>query len=205
MTRQTTCRASGDYYLVRVKTFFSNASFLTRLEKSEKRVKSAYGLTDMKEQWKAGVSFGLTSGAITTMGLMVGLHSGTHAKLAVMGGVVTIAVADAFSDALGVHIHEEAENVHTHKEIWVVTLATFISKFVFSLSFIIPLLLFQLTTAIVVSVVWGLFLVALISAFVAKDQGIKIRPVIAEHVFIALLVVVITHFLGVWVNSIFVG
>ena len=32
----------------------------------------------MKEQWKAGVSFGLTSGAITTMGLMVGLHSGTH-------------------------------------------------------------------------------------------------------------------------------
>ncbi len=76
----------------------------------------------MKEQWKAGVSFGLTSGAITTMGLMVGLHSGTHAKLAVMGGVVTIAVADAFSDALGVHIHEEAENTHTHKEIWVVTL-----------------------------------------------------------------------------------
>ena len=35
----------------------------------------------MKEQWKAGISFGLTSGAITTMGLMVGLHSGTHAKL----------------------------------------------------------------------------------------------------------------------------
>jgi vacuolar iron transporter family protein len=75
---------------------------------------------------------------------------------------------------------------------------------VFSLSFIIPLLLFQLTTAIVVSVVWGLFLVALISAFVAKDQGIKIRPVIAEHVFIALLVVVITHFTGDWINSIFV-
>ena len=161
-------------------------------------------LTDMKEQWKAGVSFGLTSGAITTMGLMVGLNSGTHEKLAVMGGVVTIAVADAFSDALGVHIHEEAENVHSSKEIWIVTLATFISKFVFSLSFIIPLLLFQLTTAIVVSVVWGLFLVALISAFVAKDQGIKIKPVIVEHVFIALLVVVITHFLGGWVNSIFV-
>jgi VIT1/CCC1 family predicted Fe2+/Mn2+ transporter len=159
----------------------------------------------MKEQWKAGVSFGLTSGAITTMGLMVGLHSGTHAKLAVIGGVVTIAVADAFSDALGVHIHEEAENVHSHKEVWVITLATFISKFVFSLSFIIPLLLLQLDTAVVVSVVWGLFLVALISAFVAKDQGIKMKPVIAEHVFIALLVVVITHFLGVWVNSIFVG
>ena len=122
-----------------------------------------------------------------------------------IGGVVTIAVADSFSDALGVHIHEEAENVHSHKEVWVVTLATFISKFVFSLSFIIPLLLLQLNITVVVSVVWGLFLVAIISAFVAKDQGIKVKPVIAEHVFIALLVVVITHFLGVWVNSIFVG
>lgn len=68
----------------------------------------------MKEQWKAGASFGLTSGPITTMGLMVGLHSGTHAKLAVIGGVV------------------------------------------------------------------------------------------AEHVFIALLVVVLTHFIGDWINGIFV-
>ncbi|MBS1257292.1 MAG: hypothetical protein MAG551_00334 [Candidatus Scalindua arabica] len=32
----------------------------------------------MKKHWKAGVSFGLTSGAITNMGLMVGLHSWTH-------------------------------------------------------------------------------------------------------------------------------
>ncbi len=158
----------------------------------------------MIEQWKAGVSFGLTSGAITTMGLMVGLNSGTHEKLAVIGGVVTIAVADAFSDALGVHIHEESENDHSAKTIWTVTFATFISKFVFSLSFIIPLLLFPLATAIIISVGWGSFLVALISALVAKDQGIKIRPVIAEHVFIALLVVVITHFLGKWINSIFV-
>ena len=66
-------------------------------------------------------------------------------------------------------------------------------------------MLLQLNITVVVSVVWGLFLVAIISAFVAKDQGIKVKPVIAEHVFIALLVVVITHFLGVWVNSIFVG
>ncbi len=42
-------------------------------------------LTDMKEQWQVGVSFGLTSGAITTMGLIVGLHSETHEKLAETG------------------------------------------------------------------------------------------------------------------------
>ena len=54
----------------------------------------------MKHSLKVGFSFGLTSGIITTLGLMVGLHSGTNSKIAVIGGVLTIAIADAFSDAL---------------------------------------------------------------------------------------------------------
>ena len=70
----------------------------------------------MNHSLKTGLAFGLTSGTITTIGLMVGLHSGTHSSLIVVGGILTIAVADAFSDALGIHIAEEAENVHTDKE-----------------------------------------------------------------------------------------
>ena len=70
----------------------------------------------MNHSLKIGVVFGLTSGIITTLGLMVGLHSGTHSRVVVIGGIVTIAIADAFSDALGIHVSEEAENVHTHKE-----------------------------------------------------------------------------------------
>jgi len=49
----------------------------------------------MKHQLKTGVSFGLTSGIITTLGLMVGLHSGTQSRIAVVGGILTIAIADA--------------------------------------------------------------------------------------------------------------
>lgn len=86
----------------------------------------------IKEPFRVGVSFGLTSGAITTMGLMVGLYSGTQSLKAVVGGVLTIAIADAFSDALGIHIHEESENEHTPKEIWQSTIATFVSKFIFA-------------------------------------------------------------------------
>ena len=71
----------------------------------------------MKHSIKTGFSFGLTSGIITTLGLMVGLQSGTHSQLAVIGGILTIAVADAFSDALGIHIAEESENKHSSKEI----------------------------------------------------------------------------------------
>lgn len=150
----------------------------------------------MKESLTTGISFGLTSGAITTLGLMVGLHSGTHMRLVVIGGILTIAVADAFSDALGIHISEESENVHTHKQIWAASIATFLSKFIFALTFVVPVLIFKLATAILVGVFWGLGVLALLSCCIAHTQGRRKFPVIAEHLLIGLLVIVATHFVG---------
>ncbi len=155
----------------------------------------------MKHSLIVGFSFGLTSGIITTLGLMVGLHSGTHSKLVVIGGVLTIAIADAFSDALGIHISEESENKHTATEIWESTIATFLSKFVFALTFIVPLLLLQLTTAIIVSVVWGLSLLGLFSFYIAKVQGVKPWKVVIEHLVIAVVVIILTHYAGDWISS----
>lgn len=62
----------------------------------------------MKDSIKKGVSFGITSGIITTLGLIIGLEAGTHSKLIIISGILTIAFADAFSDSLGVHILEES-------------------------------------------------------------------------------------------------
>ena len=132
---------------------------------------------------------------------MVGLHSGTHSKLVVLGGVLTIAIADAFSDALGIHISEESENKHTAKEIWESTIATFLSKFVFALTFIVPVMLFQLSTAIIVSVVWGLSLLGLFSFYIAKEQKVKSWKVVIEHLSIALVVIITTHYVGAWIAA----
>lgn len=154
-----------------------------------------------KHSIKIGFSFGLTSGIITTLGLMVGLHSGTHSKLVVLGGILTIAIADAFSDALGIHVSEESENVHSTKEIWESTISTFLAKFVFALTFIVPILTFKLSTAIVVSIIWGLSILAIVSYGMAKEQGEKPWKVVTEHLIIALAVIVITHYVGHWVSS----
>ena len=149
---------------------------------------------------KTGLSFGLTSAIITTLGLMVGLHSGTRSKLVVISGILIIAIADAFSDALGIHMSEESENKHSTKEIWESTVATFLSKFVFATSFIIPLLLFPLNTAIVISVLYGLVLLSLFSLYMAKEQGEKPWKVIGEHLVIAVVVIVLTHYVGDWIR-----
>ena len=150
----------------------------------------------MKESVKTGISFGMTSGVITTLGLMVGLHSGTHSRPAVLGGILTIAIADAFSDALGIHMSEEAENVHTRKQVWASTLSTFLSKFIFALTFVIPVLLLELPIAIVVSVAWGLGILSILSYKIAVSQGAKTWRVVTEHLLIAVVVITITHFVG---------
>ncbi|RPH80910.1 MAG: hypothetical protein EHM80_03995, partial [Nitrospiraceae bacterium] len=94
----------------------------------------------MKTSFKTGLSFGLTSGVITTLGLMVGLHSGTHSRTVVIGGIVTIAVADALSDALGIHLAEESKNNGIVREIWESTIATFVAKFLIAMTFVAPVL-----------------------------------------------------------------
>jgi predicted Abi (CAAX) family protease len=98
----------------------------------------------MKDWLRTGISFGLTSAVISTLGLMVGLHSGTGSKTVVLAGVLTIAIADAFANALGIHISEESENVHTTRQIWNTTIATFMTKFFFTLTFVVPVLFLPL-------------------------------------------------------------
>jgi len=155
----------------------------------------------MKLSIRKGFSFGLTSGIITTLGLIIGLHAGTESNIVIIGGILVIVIADAMADALGIHISEEAENKHSEKEIWESTIATFVSKLVFALTFIIPILFLQLTTAIIVSVIWGLSLITLLSYYIAKQKNIKPYHAILKHLIIAIIVIIITHYIGDWAST----
>jgi len=157
----------------------------------------------MKFSIKTGFSFGLTSGIITTLGLMVGLNSVTHSRLAVIGGIITIAVADALSDALGIHVSQESTN-HATESIWEATTATFTSKLFFALTFIIPVLLFQLSTAIAVSIIYGLSLLTILSYFIAKKRNKEQLNAILEHLIIAVVVIIATHYIGNWISTVFI-
>ena len=159
--------------------------------------------TDISHSLKVGLSFGLTSGVITTLGLMTGLYASTHSKPVVIGGILTIAIADACSDALGIHISEESENVHTHKEVWVATLSTFVSKFLCALSFVVPCLFLPIETAAIVSMVWGGLVLGVFSYYIGVQQKSNPLKIVAEHLFLAAAVIVITYFVGNWIGALF--
>ena len=154
----------------------------------------------MKGSIKTGVSFGLTSGIITTLGVMVGLDAGIGLRLVVIGGILTVAIADAFSDALGIHISEESSRRNGHREVWEATIATFFTKLIVALSFLIPIFLFELSTAVKINLFWGLFLIITFNYFLAKTRKEKPLRIISEHVLIAVVVIIITFFVGKFIS-----
>lgn len=158
----------------------------------------------MRKAYTEGVSFGLTSGVITTLGLLIGVHSATNSKLAVIGGIFSIAIADALSDAMGMHAVEEATGRKT-KSIWEATLATFCSKFFFALSFIIPIILFELHTAIYAAIAWAALLISILGYRIAKTNKENPIAVITEHLALTLVVVILTYYVGTFVATYFDG
>ena len=157
----------------------------------------------MRHSLEVGFSFGLTSAVITTLGLMIGLGAGTNSKLVVIGGIITIAIADACSDALGIHVSEESENIHSQLEIWDATIATFLSKFLFALTFLVPVLLLDLFAATIVSIIYGLILLGVFSYFLAKKQKQSVLNVVGEHLITAILVIIVTYYVGLGVSIMF--
>ena len=152
---------------------------------------------------RTGVFFGATSGVITTIGLIAGLNAGTRSLVAVLGGILVVAVADAMSDAMGIHLAQESDPESTHEHIWAATIWTFVTKLVVALSFALPLIWLPLELAVAVSVGWGLLVITLLSAYLARMQNNRVLPVVTEHLVIAVVVVATSHFIGVWVNASF--
>jgi VIT1/CCC1 family predicted Fe2+/Mn2+ transporter len=155
---------------------------------------------NLKKFARAGVGFGITSGVITTLGVIIGLQSGTQSASIIIGGIITIAIADAFSDALGIHTSEEAEG-DSDIQIWVATLTAFLAKFITTASFAIPFLILDLTTSVYASVIWGAILLAVFSFVMARSENKSPYLIVSEHILIAAVVVAITHLTGKYIGS----
>ena len=151
----------------------------------------------------AGFGFGSASGGITTLGMIVGLYSASSDRLAIIGGIVTVSVADALSDALGEHISEESKRHPVARDVRNITISTFVTKLLIGLSFLIPFIFLPIAQAVIVSVVYSALVLILLSLRISHRTGQNRYEVMAEHLLVGFAVVVITFFLGKWVETAF--
>jgi VIT1/CCC1 family predicted Fe2+/Mn2+ transporter len=157
----------------------------------------------MKTSIKMGMGFGLTSGIITTLGLVIGLYSSTKSLLAIIGAIVIIAVTDSLSDSFGMHVAEESDRKETNKKIWETTFSTLVFKFFISISFIVPFLIFMLARAVFVCAIWGLALIMGFSFYIARKKDGPYYKSVGEHLIITLFVIAVSYFLGELVRGLF--
>lgn len=156
----------------------------------------------MDKAAKVGISFGLTSATITTLGLIIGLDAGTGSRLAVAAGILTIAVADSMSDALGVHLAKESEGNFSKQEVAKATISTFLYKFIFALTFLAPVTLMNSPWSLIAAISWGFLILIVLNYYIAKSNQEKPLKIILEHLFISALVIGLSWGAGVLIARI---
>ena len=134
--------------------------------------------------------FGSTAAIITNISLIVGLGSAQAGKGPIVGGLLTIAIADNISDSLGIHMYKEAEG-HGTKLSLLATALDFVARLLVSLSFVGVGVAFPAPRSMVIATVWGLVLLTLISYLITKSRSQE-NPIleIVKHLVVAVGVLV---------------
>ena len=140
--------------------------------------------------------FGSAAGIITNVSLIVGLGSARAGRGPIIGGLLTIALADNISDALGFHLYNETECCAEEFKV-LSTVLYFVSRFVVSSSFIAIVLLFSVARSIPLSIVWGIFLLSVVSYVITKSNRRNSLKEIAKHVLVAAVVIALSRIVGV--------
>lgn len=98
-----------------------------------------------------GKMFGLTSGTVTTLGLIIGLYKSTKNVAIIIVGILSIALSDSFSDGLGFYYSQLVD--HDPTGALNSGLTTFLFKLLIALSFIIPFMIFNIDLAVIVAII----------------------------------------------------
>lgn len=147
------------------------------------------------------LSFGVPAAVVTGMGLIVGLDAATATKAMVAGSLLIVGIADNLTDALSVHIYQEAERLAV-KRAFRTTIANFIARLIVSMSFILIYILIPVTTiAIAACVSWGLLLLCGLSYLLAKARHVSAVTEILEHAAVAIVVIAISRTIGLWIGG----
>ena len=140
-------------------------------------------------------SFGSTSAIITNVALIIGLDTAANAKLTIIGSLLMIAIADNISDSLGIHMYQESEGMG-QKKVWTLTLTNFLSRLIISLGFVFIILAFPLDVAVTISLIYGALVLSAVSYLISKKRKANPWYSIAEHLLIAVTVIIISNFFG---------
>lgn len=138
-------------------------------------------------------SFGATSSITTSLSIIVGLDATAHPKLTIISALAVLAVADNISDSLGIHMYREAENAH--QTTWY-TFTNFFTRLVLTGIFAAIVLFLPDHLMVPFTIALGMTVLSVLSYGIAVDQKINPPKEILKHLFIAVIAMTASHFVG---------
>ena len=146
------------------------------------------------------LSFGITSGILTTVGVLVGVNAATSSRLSVIAAIAAIAIADSLSDSFGMYMSKNAERGSDSKSAFRYAAGTFIGKLILPLTFMIPIFIFSLEIGVFADIIWGAIALAILSAEQAVVSQKSILKIICRNLGIAALIVVFSAIVGTFLS-----
>lgn len=142
--------------------------------------------------------FGITSGVLTTTGLLVGVNAATESRLAVVSSILVIAMADSLSDSFGMYLSKLGERGNTPIEAVRYAFGTFAGKFMLPLTFALPFLfpVFSLPTAVIIDLAWGAVVLSVLSVEQALVSQKPVLRIVCRNIGLAILIVCLSTLIG---------
>jgi hypothetical protein len=145
-------------------------------------------------------SFGATSAVITSLAIIISLSNVVNAKISIITALLVIAIADNISDSFGIHIYQESQLVHA-KEVKRTTLYNFLARLLVVSILILFIAVLPIDFAVILSIVFGLSIIVVISYFISKHQRVDHYSAIVEHLALTALVIVGSLFLRTFISQ----
>ena len=147
-------------------------------------------------------SFGATSSTVTSLGIIFGLLTSVNPQASVIGSLLVIAVADNIADSLGIHIYRES-TATKQENTRMFTISNFITRFGITLTFVAFFVVFPIDYAAVFCTVMGIGILVFLSYLIGVQRKTSIVKEVAIHLGIAIPVIIISHFLGQLIFTVF--
>lgn len=147
------------------------------------------------------VSFGGTAAIVTSVALIFGLDAATATKSIIVSGLLIAALADNLTDALSMHVYQEAERRLESREAFIATWSNFVTRLLLALTFVLLVVLLPIASAVIASAVWGLFLLVALTWALARERRASFALELGKHCAAALAVVLASRGIGVLLTA----
>lgn len=151
-------------------------------------------MSDNKEI-QQGISYGIISGTLTTIGIILGfIHSTGIKKKIILTAIISAVAADSISDGYSIYFSNKTI-FNDNKQAIKGGLVTFAIKLAVGSTFCIPFIFWNnITTAIYLSIIWSFILLFVDSLYISKlknyDDTKTLKEVITQFGLGAIIMTV---------------